>query len=183
MEDNTISYNQSIKTSWSNQRDGRFLGLEQEFHECDKFWHDIMKAFYEFPSAQRAITQPRLANIFRQHNQTEDQIHAALNGLLITKRIAFDRFFFLPNDDLLDILKEDKSPMKVMPYMNKLFDNIKSLDFSNPDDFILMEIITINSGYSGRNELLDNLKQLFRLVIEMIPDYTKFDSQQAPQDN
>ncbi|KAA6312597.1 MAG: hypothetical protein EZS28_055898 [Streblomastix strix] len=70
-----------------------------------------------------------------------------------------------------------------MPYMNKLFDNIKSLDFSNPDDFILMEIITINSGDSGRNELLDYLKQLFRLVIEIIPDYTKFDSQQASQDN
>ncbi|KAA6375580.1 MAG: hypothetical protein EZS28_028889, partial [Streblomastix strix] len=104
------------------------------------------------------------------------------NGLLITKRIAFDRFFFLPKDDLLDILKEDKSPMKVMPYMNKPFDNIKSLDFSNPDDFILMEIITINSGYSGRNELLDNLKKLFRLVIKMIPDNTTFDSQSPSQD-
>ncbi|KAA6399635.1 MAG: hypothetical protein EZS28_004844 [Streblomastix strix] len=136
------------------------LGLEQEFHECDKFWHNIMKAFYEFPSAQRAVTQPGLANIFRQLNQTEDQIQAALNGLLNTKRNAFDRFFFLPKDDLLEILKEEKYPMKVMPYMNKLFDNIKTLDFSNPDDFILMEIITINSEYSGRNELLDDLKQL-----------------------
>ncbi|KAA6395114.1 MAG: hypothetical protein EZS28_009366 [Streblomastix strix] len=151
--------------------------------EYDKFWHNIMKAFYEFPSAQRAITQPRLANIFRQHNQTEDQIQAALNGLLITKRNTFDRFFFLLNEDLLEILKEEKYPMKVMPYMNKLFDNIKSLDFSNPDDFILTEIITINSGYSGRNELLDNLKQLFRLVIMMIPDYKTFDSQSASQDN
>ncbi|KAA6366732.1 MAG: putative dynein heavy chain, partial [Streblomastix strix] len=118
----------------------------KKFHECDKFWHDIMKACYEFPSALRATTQPGLANIFRQHNQTMDQIQVALNGLLNTKRNAFGRFFFLPNDDLLEILKEGKNPMKVMPYMNKLFDNIKTLDFSNPDDVRRMEIIAMISG-------------------------------------
>jgi hypothetical protein len=61
--------------------------------------------------------------VFRTHSRTLEEVQVALNGLLNTKRDAFRRFFFLPNDDLLDVQKEGKNPPKVRPYMNKLFDN------------------------------------------------------------
>eukprot|EP00770_Monocercomonoides_exilis_P008083 MONOS_8041.1-p1 / transcript=MONOS_8041.1 / gene=MONOS_8041 / organism=Monocercomonoides_exilis_PA203 / gene_product=dynein haevy chain 9, inner dynein arm 5 / transcript_product=dynein haevy chain 9, inner dynein arm 5 / location=Mono_scaffold00292:32264-47119(-) / protein_length=4951 / sequence_SO=supercontig / SO=protein_coding / is_pseudo=false len=116
------------------------------FHECDKFWREVMRKTHEFPAALRATQQPGLASIFRQHNSTLEQIEAALDGLLNTKRAQFGRFFFLPNDDLLEILKEGKNPMQVMPYMNKLFDNIKTLNFSSPDDPRKMEAIGMISA-------------------------------------
>ncbi|KAA6366175.1 MAG: hypothetical protein EZS28_038298, partial [Streblomastix strix] len=47
-----------------------------------------------------------------QHNQTANQIQVSLNGLLDTKRKAFSRFFYLPNDDLLEIAKEAKKLRK-----------------------------------------------------------------------
>ncbi|KAK2964418.1 putative Dynein axonemal heavy chain 6 [Blattamonas nauphoetae] len=116
------------------------------FQECNKFWQEFMKRTHDMPSALRITQQPGLANIFRQHNATLDKIQIALEGLLNTKRAAFGRFFFLPNDDLLEILKEGKNPVNVMSYMNKLFDNIKTLQFSNLDEPRKLEIVGMVSS-------------------------------------
>ncbi|KAH7827202.1 dynein haevy chain 9, inner dynein arm 5 [Monocercomonoides exilis] len=115
------------------QSDELLKDYAKKFQECDRFWKDFMRRAHEFPNALRATQQPGLEGIFRQHNTTLDHIHVALNGLLNTKRTAFGRFFFLPDDDLLEILKEGKNPAKVMPYLNKLFDNINSLELSSDD--------------------------------------------------
>ncbi|KAA6366626.1 MAG: hypothetical protein EZS28_037846 [Streblomastix strix] len=123
------------------------LSLEVVFQSDEplKFLHDILKVFYEFLSAISEVTQPGLAYTFRQHNQTVNQIQVSLNGLLDTKRNVFCRFLFITKNDLLEILKEGKNQMKVMLYMNKLFDNIKTLDFSYLDDARKMAIIAMIS--------------------------------------
>ncbi|KAA6402752.1 MAG: putative Dynein heavy chain, partial [Streblomastix strix] len=128
------------------QSDELLKDFVKKFHECNKFWHEFMRRTHEFPGALRASQQPGLASIFKQHNSTLDQIQVALNGLLNTKRAAFGRFFFLPNDDLLEILKEGKNPINVMPYMNKLFDNIKTLEFTSMDDLRKIEVVAMVSS-------------------------------------
>ena len=40
---------------------------------------------------------------------------------------SFSRFYFLSNDDLLEVLGQSKNPDLVQKHMNKCFDNIKSL--------------------------------------------------------
>lgn len=58
------------------------------------------------PLAMEAATYPGLLNIFVKNNALLEQIMKCLESYLETKRVAFPRFYFLSNDELLDILAQ-----------------------------------------------------------------------------
>lgn len=56
-----------------------------------------------------------------------EEIQKALDMYLETKRQIFPRFYFLSNDDVLEILGQSQNPEAMLPHLKKCFDNIKSL--------------------------------------------------------
>lgn len=75
-----------------------------------------------------------LLELLNQMNTKLEEIQKSLDMYLETKRQFFPRFYFLSNDDLLEILGQSKNPEAVQPHMKKCFDNIKVLDLARMRD-------------------------------------------------
>ena len=103
------------------------------FSQVDRSWKDAMRKVARNPNAIKAGTAPGLLELLQQNNVLLDQIQKCLEDYLESKRLLFPRFYFLSNDELLEILSQTKNPQAVQPHLSKCFDAIKNLEFLSAD--------------------------------------------------
>ncbi|MEW5298367.1 MAG: hypothetical protein WDW36_001499 [Sanguina aurantia] len=117
------------------------LPLEaKRFGTVDRLWRKTTEAAARNPLILKVCGNPKLLEQFIEANKLLESVQKGLADYLETKRLAFARFFFLSNDELLQILSQTKNPLAVQPHLRKCFEAIESLDFQ-PD----LLIVAMNS--------------------------------------
>ncbi|XP_076164105.1 dynein heavy chain 3, axonemal [Ptiloglossa arizonensis] len=110
----------------------------KHFRRMDKIWRGIMTFVANNRRVLDATAMPKMLQEFQLCNMLLDEIQKGLNDYLEKKRLFFPRFFFLSNDELLEILSETKDPQRVQPHLKKCFEGINRLRFTAEEEIIGM---------------------------------------------
>ncbi|XP_076243948.1 dynein heavy chain 3, axonemal [Calliopsis andreniformis] len=108
------------------------------FRRMDKIWRNIMKYVANNRRVIDATAMPNMLQEFLLCNSLLEEIQKGLDDYLEKKRLFFPRFFFLSNDELLEILSETKDPQRVQPHLKKCFEGINKLRFTKEEEIIGM---------------------------------------------
>lgn len=96
----------------------------KHFKAVDKKFRLIMKHTVEDTKVIPATDYPDMQVILHKAFDDLEAVQKGLNTYLEKKRLYFARFFFLSNDELLEILSETKDPMRVKPHLKKCFEGV-----------------------------------------------------------
>ncbi|XP_012230668.2 dynein axonemal heavy chain 3 [Linepithema humile] len=110
----------------------------RNFRRIDKIWRNIMLYVQQNRRVIDATAMPNMLQELKLCNLLLDEIQKGLNDYLEKKRLFFPRFFFLSNDELLEILSETKDPQRVQPHLRKCFEGINRLRFTKEEEIIGM---------------------------------------------
>ncbi|XP_065348136.1 dynein axonemal heavy chain 7-like [Cloeon dipterum] len=125
----------------------------RRFGAVDKMWRDIMKVVVTDLHVLVVSKIDKMLERLHKSSDLLDAIQRGLNDYLDKKRIFFPRFFFLSNDELLEILSETKDPSRVQPNLKKCFRGIARLSFT--EDMAISSIISAQGEDVELVEVID----------------------------
>ncbi|KAJ2994003.1 Dynein heavy chain 7, axonemal [Globomyces sp. JEL0801] len=124
----------------------------KRFVSVNKTWKDIMAYTVKDPHVLKVCEMADLLPLLKDSNYELDLIQKGLNQYLEIKRLFFPRFFFLSNDEMLEILSETRDPTRVQPHLKKCFEGVNSLEFTSNNDILGM--------YSSAKEYIEFTQQI-----------------------
>jgi len=99
-----------------------------KFTAVNNDWKAIMGRIEQDKNVKRAMRRDGLLDHLNRMALQLEGIQKKLESFLEDRRRAFPRFYFLSNDDLLEILGHTRDPEKVQPHLRKCFEGLFKLD-------------------------------------------------------
>ncbi|TPX37761.1 hypothetical protein SeMB42_g06896 [Synchytrium endobioticum] len=124
----------------------------RKFRTVDSNWRKMMETVNKDNKILVVTDIPGLVAELQNSNELLEAILKGLNSYLEIKRLFFPRFFFLSNDEMLEILSETKDPTRVQPHLKKCFEGVASLNFD--------ENLDIKALYSSEKEELQLVQKV-----------------------
>ncbi|XP_050357868.1 dynein axonemal heavy chain 1-like [Nymphalis io] len=126
----------------------RQLPMEaKKYGTMERIWRRIMSAAAACPKIMLICPDSRLLDSLVEARHLLAVVSRGLNEYMELKRLRFPRFFFLSDDELLEILSQSRNPKAVQPHLRKCFENIAKVTFE-PD-------LKITHMHSSEGEIVE----------------------------
>ena len=107
----------------------QLLTESQKFEKVDQFFKNLMIKTNKAPNAIKTLKlHSNLLEQLKANNEMLDEIQKKLEDYLERKRGEFPRFYFLSNDELLEILANSQNLEVIQQHLKTWFDNIYRLE-------------------------------------------------------
>ena len=128
-----------LEPIFSSEDIGKTLAAElAAFTDVDRLWKQTMDAIESEPGIYDLAERDSVQTAFIDANRKLEKILRSLNEYLEEKRLVFPRFYFLANEDLLMILAQTKDPTLVQKHMDKCFEGIQKVQFTDKQEVVAM---------------------------------------------
>eukprot|EP00392_Amoebophrya_sp_AT5.2_P006221 g6231.t1 len=151
----------------------------KRFKQVDAQWRRAMQAAHANPKVIEICADEALRDMWQQSNVMLDLVQKGLEDYLEMKRSLFARFYFLSNDELLEILSQTKDPTRVQPFLCKVFEAMGSVNFTEDLEITAMkstdgEVVPFVEPMATREKAVEtwmtevelNMKEAVRLAME-----------------
>ncbi|CAF1667385.1 unnamed protein product, partial [Adineta ricciae] len=146
---------------------GRFRGVDKEFRE-------IMSEVASNPRLVIFAQRKDLTNMLKSMLDQLGRCQKALNELLEEKRSIFPRFYFIGDDDLLEILGQSTNPTVIQTHLKKLFAGIHTVQFDGSNQNILAmrsldgELVPLTKKIQITTSVEEWLKELSKEMVNTL---------------
>ncbi|KAI5098641.1 cytoplasmic dynein 2 heavy chain 1, partial [Silurus meridionalis] len=104
---------------------------QSRFQRVDQDFRAIMSDVQGDNRVTSLTTRPGMRNSLNTLQDQLQRCQKSLNDFLEEKRSAFPRFYFIGDDDLLEILGQATNPGVIQTHLKKLFTGMHSVDFDS----------------------------------------------------
>ncbi|XP_058804505.1 dynein axonemal heavy chain 1-like [Phymastichus coffea] len=134
-----------LEPIFSSEDISKQLPIEaKKYKTMERNWRRIMKEAFDNPIMIKICPDKTLLESLRECMNLLEVVQKGLSDYLESRRMLFPRFFFLSDDELLEILAQTKNVQAVQPHLKKCFESMKGLRFE--DD------LAITRMYSAEGE-------------------------------
>jgi dynein heavy chain 1 len=131
-----------------NQEIKRILPMESsKFSSVDIEFNGLLKKVYRSPLVFDVVNIPNIDHTIQRLNDLLAGVQKSLGEYLERERCTFPRFYFLADEELLEILGNSKDMDRIQPHLKKMFAGINRLSVCQNDSDIINGVLSREGEY------------------------------------